>query len=232
MAVFTTLLGCSSAPGPLGEQTLDISDFDFSTPLATLLPERYIDAEYGADWYNIPSADGDTNFMRRDTVIGWHTNEPLWVEYLQMGTCSVDAHICFEGHIFNATNLITGLDGRIGVIAGQAAWDTKEACETLIERTTKRHGTPKHTTEQFCNKPYDLFTWTLDDRTIKYAVVGTDESNILKLEIDRDADGHLIDLREGERKQRSQSYIYVFDKGWAEKLSEAGQASGDFVYCQ
>lgn len=46
--------GCDQRPGPLGEKTIELDDFDFSTPITDIFPDRYISTEWGEDWYQVP----------------------------------------------------------------------------------------------------------------------------------------------------------------------------------
>lgn len=38
--------GCDQRPGPLGEKTIELDDFDFSTPITDIFPDRYISTEW------------------------------------------------------------------------------------------------------------------------------------------------------------------------------------------
>lgn len=232
IAILTTLLGCSSVPGPLGRQTIDISDFDFSTPITTILPDSYKSQQWGDGWYNIPeTAFDDTNLLVRDSVHSWDTDELLWIEYRQQGTNSEDAYLSFEGQVFNAANFMTTPEGQIMLVCGYAWKIPQQDSNALIERITKKYGEPKYERASFCRE-YDLYTWTLEDRTVKYSVVSTDESNVLKIETEHNEQGELTDLREGKRETYINGYIFIIDAPWVEKILSAGQASGDFVYCK
>ena len=47
--------GCAQRSGPLGEKTIKLDDFDFFIPITDIFPDRYISAEWGEDWYQMPS---------------------------------------------------------------------------------------------------------------------------------------------------------------------------------
>lgn len=47
--------GCAQRPDPLGEKTIELDDFDFSTPITDIFPDRYISTEWGENWYRIPT---------------------------------------------------------------------------------------------------------------------------------------------------------------------------------
>lgn len=230
--MLTALIGCSSAPGPLGEQTIDISNFDFATPITTIFPDSCKSEQWGDRWYEIPqTAFYDTNLFVRDSVRSWDTDEILHVEYRQQGMTSADEYLCFEGQLFNSADFMTSPEGRIMLVCGYAQKIPEKDSRALIERITKKYGDPGYERASFCGE-YDLYTWTLEDRTVKYAVVSTDESNVLKIEVEHNEQGELTDLREGERETYINGYIYVIDAPWVEKVLTEGQRSGDFVYCK
>lgn len=51
----TGLNGCAQRPGPLGEKTIKLDNFDFSTPITDIFPEHYVDTTWGVGWYKILS---------------------------------------------------------------------------------------------------------------------------------------------------------------------------------
>ncbi|MEB3376215.1 hypothetical protein SFC43_34880 [Bacteroides sp. CR5/BHMF/2] len=53
---------------------------------------------------------------------------------------------------------------------------------------------------------------------IKYAVVATDESNILKMEVKHNKDGELTDLREGKRRSHLIGCFFVIDAVWKDRF--------------
>ena len=58
--------GCDQRPGPLGEKTIELDDFDFSTPITDIFPDRYISTEWGEDWYQVPTPstkDGEDGYL-------------------------------------------------------------------------------------------------------------------------------------------------------------------------
>lgn len=225
-------LGCTSKPGPLGEKTIELDDFDFSTSISEILPERYKkNTEYGYEIYLVPSVSGE-NVYERDSCRSYSTDEVLWIEYRHGMRSWTDEYLSMAGRICNAANFATTLDGRIFVASGYIDELTQAENDDFIAQLSKRYGEPVHTEESFCSD-YDLYTWTLEDRTIKYAVVTTNESNALIIELERNETGDLTDIHPGERRTYLQGRIFVIDAAWRDRfLASDLTRTGDFVYCK
>lgn len=92
--------GCDQRPGPLGEKTIELDDFDFSTPITDIFPDRYISTEWGEDGY----------LYQKETCIDFYGN-PFWITYSQMGSCDADELLSMGGHTFSTANFAVTLDG-------------------------------------------------------------------------------------------------------------------------
>lgn len=232
----TSLLGCTSRPGPLGEGTIKLDDFDFTTSISEIFPDRYLDPEFGDDgWYRIPSVPttfGDYTLYRRDTCFNFSRDKALWVTYRQQSSFSTDEYLSMAGRTFDAANFATTFDGRIFAVGGNISELTQTESEDFIARLSKRYGEPVHTVESFCGD-YDMYTWTLEDRTLKYAAITTDEHNVLKFEHVYNEDGSLADIRAGKRRNILKGYFFVIDAAWRDRFLITDRAvSGDFCYCK
>ena len=106
--------GCDQRPGPLGEKTIELDDFDFSTPITDIFPDRYISTEWGEDWYQVPTPstkDGEDGYLyQKETCIDFYGN-PFWITYSQMGSCDADKLLSMGGHTFSTANFAVTLDG-------------------------------------------------------------------------------------------------------------------------
>lgn len=240
MIIFTSfmvsLFGCTRKPGLLGEGTIELDDFDFTTSISDIFPERYIDPEFGYDgWYRVPSVSGtlgNYTLYRRDTCFNFFRDKALWVTYQRASSCPADEYLSMADQVFPAANFATTFDGRIFAVGGTITEITQAASDDFIARLSKRYGEPVHTVESF-SRDYDLYTWTLEDRTLKYAAVTTDEHNVLKLEIKYNKDGSPANVREGKRRNILQGYFYVIDAAWRERFLITDRAvRGDFCYCK
>lgn len=235
-SLMSSLLGCTSRPGPLGEGTIELDNFDFTTSISVIFPDRYLDPEFGDDgWYRVPSVSstlGDYAMYRRDTCFNFFRDKALWVTYRRQSLCPADEYLSMAGRTFPAANFATAFDGRIFAVGGTISELTQAASEDFIARLSERYGEPVHTVESF-SRDYDMYTWTLEDRTLKYAAITTDEHNVLKFEHVYNEDGSLADIRPGKRRNILQGYFFVIDAAWRDRFLITDRAvSGDFVYCQ
>lgn len=240
MIIFTSfmvsLFGCTRKPGPLGEGTIELDNFDFTTSISVIFPDRYLDPEFGDNgWYRVPSVPntfGDYTMYCRDTCFNFSRDKALWVTYRQQSSFSTDEYLSMAGRTFDAANFATTFDGRIFAVGGNISELTQTESEDFIARLSKQYGEPVHTVESFC-RDYDMYTWTLEDRTLKYAAITTDEHNVLKFEHVYNEDGSLADIRPGKRRNILKGYFFVIDAAWRDRFLITDRAvSGDFVYCQ
>ena len=72
---------------------------------------------------------------------------------------------------------------------------------------------------------YDTYTWKLDDRTIKFFIRFDDESNALKIEVDKENKA----IKNGEKEPHYEGYVYVVDKKYEDKLLDKLQ-TGDLAF--
>lgn len=222
-----SLFSCAQKPGPLGERTIELDDFNFTTPISEIFPERYIHPAYGPNWYNVPSG----HLYNKETLHDSSTGEALWITYTHSSSSSDDEYLSMAGQTFNAANFATTLDGHIFLVSGKIDELTQTESNDFITRLTKCYGDPIHTVED-CFGDYDLYTWTLKERTLKYAVVTTDNHNVLKIEVKHNEDGSLVNIGEGKRKITLKGYFYVIDAAWRDRFFEADcRKEGDFCYC-
>lgn len=229
MGLLLSFSACASEPGPLGKETIEIDDFDFSTNISTILPDSYKNRDYEGS-YHVPSSDGTTNIMLREGRPRFQDSIE-WYEYRSRSVSHGDKLLRMAGQTFNAANFAAALDGQIFLVSGYAYKIAAEQSAALIERLTKEYGESMQTRGKFFGeREYDLYTWTLEDRTIKYAVVETDQSNELKLDIPLDESGNPTDLREGERQPHLKGYLFVIDASWVERFRDVSGRSGDMVY--
>lgn len=235
-SLMSSLFGCTSKPGPLGEGTIKLDDFDFTTPISVIFPDRYIDPEFGYDgWYRVPSIPstlGDYTLYRRNTCFNFFRDKALWITYQRQSLCPADEYLSMAGRSFPAANFATTFDGRIFAVGGTISELTQAGSDNFIARLNKQYGKPVHTLESFCSRKYDLYTWTQEDRTLKYAAVTTDEHNVLKFEHVYNEDGSLADICEGKRRNILQSYFFVIDAAWRDRFLITDRAvSGDITQC-
>lgn len=229
IAVFTTLLGCSSTPAPLGERPFNITGFDFSTPLSALLPDTYRDTSYKGErfegCYLIPSAEDYPILLQRDTI---RTRDGV-AQFIFCGRCNAsqaDRPILFAGQHFNAPNLAVSPEGHVIMIGGHLIAISDQDNDAFIARLTAQYGEP---TAEYKGWRNDLYTWTLEDRTIKYAVRETSTPVPV---IEKDASGRLTNLYNEKPQQALTAYLFVIDAAWVERITSADNIEGDLTHCR
>lgn len=79
------------------------------------------------------------------------------------------------------------------------------------------HGKSKVTKGTFVNKEFDVYTWKLPDRMLRYCLIYDDGKNTLALG--------------GQPKPHNRSYFYVVKNDHLDKVLNHSM-SGDFVYLQ
>lgn len=229
----SSLGGCAQRPGPLGEKTIKLDDFDFSTPITDIFPDRYISTEDGEDWYQIPTPsteDGEDGYLYHKETCTNYDGNAFWVTYSQYGSCDADELLSMGGHTFSTANFAVTLDGRRIAAAGGCNRDiTQEDCDRFIALLTKRYGEPEQRDGKWF--PVRLYKWKLKDRTLTFAIHETDEHNVLKLEKVYHEEDNTLEIREGKRKNRTEGYFFVFDGEWYDRFVRTqSMAKGDFSY--
>ncbi|MDY3913503.1 MAG: hypothetical protein SOZ18_00885 [Phocaeicola sp.] len=225
------LSGCAQRPGPLGEKTIKLDDFDFSTPITDIFPDRYISTEWGEDWYQIPSPCTEYGHLyQKVTRTNYGDGNAFWITYSQQSYCDADEFLSMFGYTFSSANFAVTLDGRRIVAAGGCNHDlTQEDCDRFIALLTKRYGE----SEQGDGKwfPVRLYKWRLKDRTLTFAIHETDEHNILKIEKVYHEEDNTLEIREGKRRNRTEGYFFVFDGEWYDRFVRTqNMAKGDFAF--
>lgn len=224
----SSLGGCAQRPGPLGEKTIKLDNFDFSTPITDIFPERYIDPQWGANWYKIPSINGTVSYCK--SVCEDSDDNEVWITYSHSSCCTADEFLSMYGYTFCSAYLVTTLDGHIFAVGGHAHEITQEDRNKFIDLLSKQYGEPEHSTGSFSSS---LYKWKQKDRTLTLAVKETDEHNVLKIERNYNEEDDTIEFREGKRRNRVECYFFIFEGEWYDRfVNTYSDASGNILYCK
>lgn len=208
----------------LAEEPLQLEQFDFNTKLATLLPEETRSKEYSG-YYKVKSEMLEVDTVSDGEFIG--SEKPVRIEYRQRSFSSRDILANFGSSKFNALNFATSLDGEIMLINAVAGQTDKEQSRDLIETLDKKYGKATPSQGEFINRKFDMYTWQLKDRIIRYSLVLDNEENTLKIEVDNEQKT----IKNGEKEPHYQGYLFIIRKGYEDNIF--GKASsGDFVYLE
>lgn len=225
---------CVQKPGPLGERTIKLDVFDFSTPITDIFPDRFISTEWGKDYYRIPTPsteDGEDGYLyHKETRIDCFDTAPFWIIYSPLASCDSDKLLSMGGYTFSTANFAVTPDGqRIAAVGGCKRYITQEDCDRFIALLTKCYGEPKRGDGTWF--PCHLYIWKLKDRTLTFAIHETDEHNELKLERVYHEEDNTIEIRNGKRRNRTDGYFFVFDGEWYDRFIRTySVAVGDFCF--
>lgn len=221
------LNGCAQRSGALGEKTIELDNFNFSTPITDIFPECYISTEWGTDWYNIPSLNG-TVLYHKEICKDYDGND-VWITYSNTGCCYADKFLSMYDYIFCSADFATTLDGHIFAAGGHVPDITQEDCNKFISLLSKQYGEPERNTGNFsCS----LYKWKLKDRTLTFAVHETDEHNVLKLESTYHEEDKTLEIREGKRRNITEGYFFIFDGEWYDLfVNTECLKGGNITYC-
>jgi hypothetical protein len=126
---------------------------------------------------------------------------------------------------FNAINFATTVTGKLMVFNAVAGKVSLKETQSFVQLFNDKYGKAAKTKGEFI-KPFDIYTWQLKDRIIKYCVVSEDDSNALKVGTDKNQ--HTV--KQGKKETYLKAFIYIIKKEYADQV--IGQmSSGDLLYC-
>lgn len=207
-------------PASLAKQPLQLEDFDFNTKFSTILPENTKSKEY-TGYYQVKSEMLQVDTISDGEFIG--SEKPVRIEYRQRSFSYGDILANFGEYEFNAVNFATTLDGKIMLINAVVGKTDLKEVNNLLETLDKKYGKSTKTTGEFVSKNFDIYTWQLKDRIIRYSLVLDKEENTMKIEVD----DHKI--KSGEKEPHYKGYLYVIKKEYKDKIFD-NVSSGDFVF--
>ena len=210
----------NSVPGSLAKQPLQLEDFDFNTKFSTILPEDTKSKEY-AGYYQVKSEMLEVDTISDGELIG--SEKPVRIEYRQRSFSFGDVLANFGKYEFNALNFATTLDGKFMVLSAVAGKTELKEANNLMETLDKKYGKSTKTKGEFVGKNFDMYTWQLKDRIIRYSLVLDNEENTMKIEVDDQK------ISNGKKDPHYKGYLFVIKKEYKDKIFD-NVSSGDFVF--
>ncbi len=226
IALFTIvplIVSCNGQTMPLDKAALDLEKLDFSTRVSALLPERTREKKYDG-WYQVKSSSIEKVTVYDDEY--GENRKPIWTEYRQRSFSSRDELAKVDKFNFNTVNLATALDGELMVVNGVVGRMAENEIEAFVKFLNKKYGTAIKTKGEFM-KPFDIYTWKLKDRLIKYVPLFDNEASTLNVEVDKDNNT----IKGGEKKPHYKGLVFVVNHKHAEKVV-GNFHTGDLLYCQ
>ena len=207
-------------PASLAKQHLQLEDFDFNTKFSTILPEDTRSKEY-AGYYQVKSEMLEVDTISDGELIG--SEKPVRIEYRQRSFSTRDVMANFGSYEFNAVNFATTLDGKIMFINAVVGKTELNEAKSLMETLDKKYGKSTKTKGEFVGKNFDIYTWQLKDRIIRYSLVLDDEENTMKIEVNDQK------ISNGKKDPHYKGYLFVIKKEYKDKIFD-NVSSGDFVF--
>lgn len=218
--VFSVLLfftGCKK------EEAVELQDFDFNKKTSAYFSDKDKYKTYD-HYYRIKSEVIGVDTISDGEFIG--SEKPIRIEYRQEIFSNDDILARFDDFDFNAINFATTVDNRMMVFNAVAGNISLKETQKFVELLDEKYGKSKKTRESFI-KLYEIYTWLLKDRIIKYCVISEDESNTMKIEVDEKGNS----IKSGVREPHLKAYIYIIKNEYANQI--VGQmSSGDLLYCK
>lgn len=210
------LIGCKKEPA------IELEDFNLDSELSTFLSAKNKHKTY-TNYYQIKSEIIGADTVSDGEFIG--SEQPIRIDYKQQMFSQKDVIARFGDFEFNAINFATTITGKLMVFNALAGKISLKETESFVRLLDEKYGKSAKTKGEFI-KPFDIYTWQLKDRIIKYCVVSDDDSNALKIVTDKDQ--HTI--KEGNNETYLKAYIYIIKKEYADQVI-GKMSSGDLLYC-
>jgi len=205
------------------EEAIELQDFDFNNKKSNYFSDKDKSKTYD-NYYQIKSELIGVDTIYDGEFIG--SEKPIRIEYRQEIFSDEDVLARFDNFDFNAINFATTVDNKMMVFNAVAGNISLKETKKFVELLDEKYGKSKKTKENFI-KPYDIYTWLLKDRMIKYCVVSDDESNTIKIEVDEKNNS----IKNGVKEPHFKAYIYIIKNEYANQI--VGQmSSGDLLYCK
>ncbi|MEO5911611.1 MAG: hypothetical protein ABIP95_12030 [Pelobium sp.] len=206
----------------LADEAVQLADFDFKTKISTLLPENTKSKTYPG-YYEVKH-----EVLQVDTIMSDGFDEaekPLRVEYRKQNSSSRDVMAKFDDSEYSAINFLTTLDGNIMAINATIGNVDLAEGESFVKDLENKYGKTTKTKGEFAGKSFDIYTWKLKDRIISYNMVFNDDSNTLRIELDKDGK----QVNKGQKSPHFEGYLFIVQKQYESQVF--GQSiAGDFVY--
>jgi len=221
--IVTLIVSCNGQTMPLDKVALDLEQLDFSTRVSALLPERTREKKYDG-WYQVKSSSIEKVTVYDDEF--GENRKPIWTEYRQRSFSSRDELAKINKFGFNTVNMAVALDGELMVVNGVAGRMSLGEIEEFVKLLSKKYGEAVKTKGEFM-KPFDIYTWKLKDRLIKYVPLFDDEAGTLNVVIDKDKQS----IQGGGKQPHYKGLVFVVNHKHADKVV-GNFHTGELLYCQ
>jgi hypothetical protein len=219
---------CSGQTKPIGEAPVILDEFDFTSKISALYPDKYKSRQY-KNYYEIPSRfsllgySGVIKEVTYENEFDQELKKSVGIEYRQQSSSKADVLAVFGKQPFNKINFATTLNGKIKIVGAAAINISKSESETLIRQITSKYGKFTKRKGEF-GKVFEIYEWKSKDRMVRYAPLLDDESNSLKNDIDRNNKT----IKSGKKKSHLKAYLYIIRNEFIKDMAKT--KIGDFAY--
>lgn len=216
---------CNAQTKPIGEEPLNLENFNFDTKLLDLYPEKNKNKQF-KNFYDIKGTVHSQLVEKDTTYINNYSEnkKAIGIEYLQKTSTSIDTMAVFESQQFQKINVGTTIDGKIKVINTVADELSQQECDKLIKKLTSKYGNPKKLKNSW-NETFTIYEWTTTNRIIRFVSAFNDESTTMKIVINKE--NQTLSL--GEKETYYVGYLFIINPLLkAEVLGK--MKTGDFVF--
>lgn len=210
---------------PIGEEPLNLENFNFDTKILDLYPEKNKSKEYNG-FYEIKGTIHSQLVAKDTTFINEYSEnkKAIGIEYRQQSSTSIDTMAIFENQQFQKVNVATTISGTIKIISSVADEITPQQCNGLIKKLVKKYGKPKKLKNSW-NETFTIYEWTTKNKTIRFVSAFDDESTTMKLIINKKNQT----IASGEKEPHYVGYLFIINP--LLKTEVFGKMkTGDFVY--
>ena len=223
-AITLFFLNCNGQNKMLGESPLILDKFDFDTDITTLFPAKNI-TKKNNNIYKIPFGTHNLFFIK-DTIVVYNGSLlgdklPVMIQYRKTNFLRSDTVAVYEKFPFNSINLATTMENKIMMINGLVEYANTVESIKIIDLLDKNYGNHIKSKGNYI-QPFDIYTWTLQDRIIKYSIVNIDHD-------ETSIENNTVQNR--EEQMNIMAYLFIIKKEYANKTI-GRMYQGDLVYCQ
>lgn len=204
------------------ESAIELENFNLDSKLSTFVSDKNKHKTY-TNYYQIKSEIIGADTVSDGEFIG--SEQPIRIDYKQQTFSYKDVIARFGDFEFNAINFATTVTGKLMVFNAVAGKISPEETQNFVQLLNDKYGKAVKTKGDFI-KPFDIYTWQLKDRIIKYSVVSEDDSNNLKITTDQNQQT----MKESNKETYLKAYVYIIKKEYADQVI-GEMSSGDLLYC-
>ncbi len=222
---FVILISCNKITKPIGEEPLDLYNFNFNTKITELYPNKNRSKEFEG-YYNIKTKY-DSHIVQKDTTfLDKYSDQKkaVGMEYRQQSSSNIDTLAIFKTQTFNKINIATTLNNEIIVVSAVSDEMSNSKTQNFINLLTGKYGKYKKTQNEFTDNKFFTYEWETNKEIIKYSSVFNDESNTIKIVVDKTENK----ISQGDKEPHFEGYFYIINKQYQSHIKNF--KTGDFVF--